>query len=81
MRRSVEHADKLLQKPLKLQVSTCIQDKIKKYKEFLFIVNFSNRLYKDLDVLKYDKTFKFYVGKGNNGNLIKSLMKKRFWFE
>lgn len=32
MRRSVEHTDKLLQKPLKLQISTCIQDKIKKYK-------------------------------------------------
>lgn len=41
----------------------------------------SNNLYKDLDVEKYNQTFKFYVGKGNNKNLIKSLMKKRFWFE
>lgn len=45
------------------------------------MVNFSNNLYKNLDVEKYDKLFKFYIGKGNNGNLIKSLMKKRFWFE
>jgi tubulin--tyrosine ligase len=34
-----------------------------------------------LDFEKYETPFKFYVGKGNNGNLIKSLMKKRFWFE
>jgi hypothetical protein len=33
-----------------------------------------------MDVEKYDQTFKVYVGKGNNSNLIKSIMKKRFWF-
>lgn len=45
------------------------------------MVNLSNSIYTDLDIEKYEKSYKFYVGRGNNKNLIKSLMKKRFWFE
>jgi hypothetical protein len=81
MRRSIEYSQKIMQKPIKFKASSSIQDKINKYRDFLFIINLSNHMYRDLDVEKYEKTFKFYVGKGNNANLIKSLMKKRFWFE
>ena len=28
----------------------------------------------------YEQPVKMYIGPGNNGNLIRSLMKKRFWF-
>lgn len=81
MRRSIEYGHKIIQKPIKIQSTTCLQDKLNKYRDFLFLINFSNKLYRDLEVDKYERTFKFYVGKGNNGNLIKSIMKKRFWFE
>jgi hypothetical protein len=36
-----------------MQNSTCIQDKINKYKDFLFMINFSNHIYKNLDAEKY----------------------------
>lgn len=55
--------------------------KINKYKEFLFMVNFAHDVYRELDITKYEKSLKVYIGKGNNGNLIRSIMKKRFWFE
>ena len=38
-------------------------------------------MYRDLDIDKYQKSLTYYVGRGNNGNLIRSLMKKRFWFQ
>jgi hypothetical protein len=27
-----------------------------------------------------DNKYKFFVGKGNNGQLVKALMKRRFWW-
>lgn len=45
------------------------------------MINFANGLYRELDIQKYETIFKVYIGKGNNNNLIKSIMKKRFWFE
>jgi hypothetical protein len=59
----------------------CILEKINKFREFLFVLNFSNKLYRSLEVEKYVNPLKYFVGKGNNSNLIRSLMKKRFWFE
>ena len=58
-----------------------IQTKVNKYREFIFALNLSNRLYRDLEIRVYSKPLKYYVGAGNNSNLLKSLMKKRFWFE
>lgn len=55
--------------------------KINKYRQFLFILNFANSIYRELDILKYEESYKIYIGKGNNSNLIKSLIKKRFWFQ
>jgi len=45
------------------------------------MINFSNNIYRQLDIDKYDQTFKVYIGKGNNSNLIRSILKKRFWIE
>jgi len=59
----------------------CIIEKVNKYREFLFMLNYSNRLYRPLDLECYPSPLKFYIGNGNNGNLIRSLMRKRFWFE
>jgi hypothetical protein len=59
----------------------CIKDKINKFREFLFVLNYSNRLYRNMDLELYPQPLKYFVGRGNNSNLIRSLMKKRFWFE
>ena len=45
------------------------------------MLNYSNKLYRPLDLECYASPLKFYIGRGNNGNLIRSLMRKRFWFE
>jgi hypothetical protein len=34
-----------------------------------------------MDLEFYPHPLKYFVGVGNNSNLIRSLMKKRFWFE
>lgn len=57
-----------------------ILEKVNKYREFLFLLNYSNKLYRPLDIQYYPAPLKFYIGRGNNGNLIRSLMRKRFWF-
>lgn len=58
-----------------------VNHKVNKFREFLFMVNFANGIYRPLDIQRYDEPFKIFVGKGNNGNLIRSIIKKRFWFE
>ncbi len=59
----------------------CINVKINKFKEFLFMINFSNQIYRELDITKYESPFKIFIGQGNNNNLIKAIIKKRFWFQ
>ena len=65
---------------------TIYQQKIKSYREFLFLVNFAHRIYDPLilnenpEKYKNENKYKYYVGKGNNKMLIKSLMKRRFWW-
>lgn len=50
------------------------------------MVNFTHRIYDpiilkdDPDAIKPDKKYKYYLGKGNNRLLVKSLMKRRFWW-
>lgn len=58
----------------------CINVKINKFREFLFMVNFACGVYRELDIPKYENPFKIFIGRGNNNNLIKAVMKKRFWF-
>ena len=60
--------------------------KLKNFFDFLFKVNFSNNIYVSLELNKHDDIssvvrYKVYVGKGNNSLLIKSLLKRRYWWE
>lgn len=62
------------------------EKKITSFVEFLYKVNFSNSLYVDLSMssqsnrlLGNKKTFKVFVGPGNNSELVKSVIKRRFW--
>lgn len=62
------------------------QRKIKNYLEFIFKVNFSNRIYVDLALTKADDLgripkFKVFIGAGNNSLLVKSIIKRRFWWQ
>ena len=56
--------------------------KLKSFLDFIFKVNYSNKIYINLQ-LSEDTTnlrkYKVYIGKGNNSLLIKSLLKRRFW--
>lgn len=61
--------------------------KITSFIEFMYKVNFSNSIYVDLSmsssypskVLGNKKVYKVFVGPGNNSELVKSVIKRRFW--
>jgi hypothetical protein len=60
--------------------------KLKNFFDFLFKVNFSSNIYVSLELSRPEETvnpvkYKVYIGKGNNSLLLKSLMKRRFWWE
>lgn len=58
--------------------------KLKSLLDFIFKLNFSNRLYVDLSLLKPEEPmvkYKMYIGKGNNSVLVKTILKHRFWWE
>jgi len=64
---------------------TVYEKKINTFIEFLYKINFSNSIYVDLSLSSQPnklqkKTFKVFVGSGNNSQLIKSVIKRRFWF-
>lgn len=44
------------------------------------MINFAHKVYRELDIAKYEVTLKVFIGRGNNSNLIRAIMKKRFWF-
>jgi len=60
---------------------TVYDRKISSYIKFLYKVNFSNCIYSDLSLNNPGKTYKVKVGLGNNSELIKMLIKRRFWLE
>lgn len=68
------------------QEQTVYHNKIKSYREFLFLVNFCHRVFDSLalkddpEMFKSENKYKFYIGPGNNSMLVKSLMKRRFWW-
>jgi hypothetical protein len=41
---------------------------------------YDNLSLKDCGSLRNEEKFKYYIGHGNNSMLIKSLMKRRFWW-
>ena len=62
------------------------EKKITTFIEFMYKVNFSNSIYVDLSLSgnanRYTKkTYKVFVGPGNNSELIRSVVKRRFWLE
>ena len=61
---------------------TLYMKKLKSFLDFLFKVNYSNKIYVSLQ-LSEQLPFKYKVciGKGNNSLLIKSLLQRRFWLE
>lgn len=50
--------------------------RIIKYKEFNLLVNLSNKL----SVTPSEQTYKAYICKGNNGVLVKNILKTRPWW-
>ena len=51
---------------------------------------FSYRIYGEMDgemewggygVVRSDRKYKAFIGNGNNGNLLKALVKRRFWWQ
>jgi hypothetical protein len=59
---------------------------MKSYREFIFLINLAHSMYdpltlkEDYNLFKSDLKYKAYVGRGNNSLLIKSLLKRRFWW-
>ena len=61
---------------------TVYERKITSFIEFLYKINFANCIYVDLSLsLPKSTTYKVKVGPGNNGMLVRSLLKRRFWLE
>jgi hypothetical protein len=61
---------------------TVYERKITSFIEFLYKINFANCIYADLSLSQPKATsYRVRVGPGNNGLLVKSLLKRRFWLE
>ena len=60
---------------------TVYEKKITSFVEFLYKINFANCIYVDLSLSRPKFTYKVKVGKGNNGALVKSLLRRRFWLD
>lgn len=52
------------------------------FRDLLWKVNYSNNLFvfTPENINNHSQTYKFYVGPGNNSNLIKGILKRRFWW-
>ena len=53
------------------------KEKLLFYHDFLWKINFSNGLFAKAS--EKDASYKVYVGPGNNSNMIKGLIRRRFW--
>lgn len=73
-------ANKVKEFQIDSEISKEFERKLYKYLEFILLVNLSNRVYRDLDS-NLPFTPKYYVGFGNNGFIIQSIMKKRGWWQ
>ena len=54
------------------------REKLVSYHDFLWKVNYSNGLY--VKPTEDETTYKAFIGKGNNSNIIKSILRRRFWW-
>lgn len=65
---------------------TVYDHKISTYRDFIFKVNLAHGrfdallLKEDINYHKNDFKYRAYVGRGNNSLLIRSLLKRRFWW-
>lgn len=65
---------------------TIYDQRVSMFRDFLFKVNFAHGRYnaivmrEDITYMKAEMKYRAYVGKGNNSLLIKSLLKRRFWW-
>ena len=48
------------------------------YQDFLWKVNYANRLY--VVIPEAESCYKAFIGSGNNCTLIRSVLKRRFWW-
>jgi len=48
------------------------------YHDFIWKLNYSNGLY--VRPTQQDVIYKVFIGSGNNSNLIKNTIRKRFWW-
>ena len=48
------------------------------YHDFLWKINYSNGMY--IRASDQETTYRAFVGFGNNSNLIKSILKRRYWW-
>lgn len=57
--------------------------KLKNHLDFLFKVNYSNKIYIPFQLHPTDQLqkYKVYVGWGNNHYLVRNCLKSRFWIE
>ena len=60
--------------------------KIRHFREFVFMMNLAHRVFdpvilKPSHAFKPEARYKFYLGRGNNYLLVKSLLKRRFWWK
>jgi hypothetical protein len=54
-------------------------DKLEIYRDLLWKVNFSNGLFVCTPE-SLPAPYKFWVGEGNNSNLIRGIFRRRFWW-
>lgn len=50
------------------------------FKDFLNVLNFSNRLIVSSVQIPGHFTYKAYIGRGNNGTLVRGILKNRWWW-
>jgi|JI6StandDraft_1071083.scaffolds.fasta_scaffold26968_4 hypothetical protein len=68
-------------------MDTVFEEKARNYREMIFIVYLGCASYRDIEVCstrfdrRQDVRYEYFVGRGNNANLIRSLMKKRWWWQ
>jgi hypothetical protein len=61
-------------------MSGCFDERLHKYLEFLFMINVSNRIYRNL-YMELESPLRYAVDRGNNANLIRNIMARRFLWE
>ena len=66
------------------EIDSTYSKKLKSFLDFIFKINYSNSIYVDLSLSKPEDTMvkpKMYIGRGNNSLLVKSIAKRRFWWD